>query len=164
MRSEFFLGYLQTPTRASPGVRGEGGSETYTPKIWYIRLSFVVYRSQPPFPSKAPSATPLLGSEGILKGKLISFLKSLLLKTPDLIYPIIFCCIGICHSPPAPPPSSTGDALVGGFLKGKMSSFLNSPPFKTLELMYHMIFCSVFRFLPLRRRRMRRTKRKNRHF
>ena len=30
---KFFLGYLQTPTRASPGVRKEGGSETYTPQI-----------------------------------------------------------------------------------------------------------------------------------
>ena len=47
----------------------------------------------PPPPPKAPPATPLLGSEGILKGKLISFLKSLLLKTPDFIYQNIFCCV-----------------------------------------------------------------------
>ena len=33
-----------------------------------------MYRYQPPSPPKAPLATPLLGSEGILKGKLILFL------------------------------------------------------------------------------------------
>ena len=59
----------------------------WKPQNWYITFLFVVCRFQ--YPCPPTSAVPLLRSEGILKGKLISFLKSWLLKAPELIYHII---------------------------------------------------------------------------
>ena len=65
-------------------------------------------------------------------------LKSLLLKTLELIYHIIFSSV-LVSAPLAP----LSMPFLGseGILKGKLILFLNSPPSKSLELMYHMI-CS----------------------
>ena len=57
----------------------------------------MVYCFQPPRPPIAPLRMPYWGwgSEGILKGKLISFLKSAPLKTLELIYYMIFVFFSI---------------------------------------------------------------------
>ena len=46
-----------------------------------------------PPPPLAPPATPLLESEGILKGKMISFLNSPPFKTLESMYHMIFCSV-----------------------------------------------------------------------
>ena len=67
--------------------------------IYHIIFNNVLVSPPPlPWPSfLAPLRAPLLGSEGNLKGKLISFLKSAPLETLELIYHMIFfdfCCYG----------------------------------------------------------------------
>ena len=139
MRSVFLLGYPQTPTRALPRELWRGrGAETYTQQKIIRYIKSWVYRSQ------TPLATPSLGSEGILKRTLISFLKSRLLKTPDLIITLSY--VVYRSQPPFPPPKLPWLRPCSGLeciLKGKLTSFLKSLLLGTPELIYFIVFCCV---------------------
>ena len=109
--------------------------------LWFIGFS-------PP-----PPRAPLGGSGGILKEKLIPFLKSPLLKTIELMYHMIFLRVFSIFAVTAAQAAMTAPlGGSGGILKEKLIPFLKSPPLKTIELMYHMIFYLFFQLLPLRRR------------
>ena len=119
--------------------------------------------------SPPPPRAPLGGSGGILKEKLIPFLKFLPLKTIELMYHMnflrVFSIFAVTAAQAATAAPLGGS---GGILKEKLIPFLKSPQLKTIELMYHMIFYMFFSIFAVtarrRRRQRRRTKRKNCQF
>ncbi len=90
-------------------------------------------------------AAPLGGSGGILKEKLIPFLKSPPLRTIELMYHMIFLRVfSIFAVMAAQAATAAPMGWSGGILK-KMIPFLKSPLLKTIELMYDF-FTLFFNF------------------
>ena len=114
-------------------------------RIDVLRDFFTFYSIFAVTAALAATASLLGRSGGILKEKLIPFLKSPPLKTIELMYHMIFLLVfSIFVVTVAPAATVAPLGRSGGYLKEKLIPFLKSPPFKTIELMYHMIFYMFF--------------------